>query len=100
MDPEINELKALVKQNLAMTEDMGRTLRKMRRAQKWGSFFQTIWWMLIIAVSGATYYLYFQPYVGKLEQLYEQVGGSNQSPGWNASIQNFFKNIAPPKPTN
>ena len=98
MDDEMTELKDLVQKNIALTEDINRVVHKMWRAQKWGRFLQLLWWILIIAVSGATYYLYFQPYVGKLEQLYEQAqSGTHQVQSWNTQLTNFFKYIAPPK---
>jgi hypothetical protein len=70
VDPEIEELKELVKQDLAISADTNRAVHKIRRGANWGRLFQFIWWAAIIAVSGAAYYLYLQPYVAKVEALY------------------------------
>ena len=94
MDEEIAELKDLVQKSVALAEDTNRVVRKMHRAQIWARFFQLLWWVVIIGVSGATYYLYFQPYVGKIEQLYEQAQvGTEQVHNWNTQIENFFKSV-------
>jgi hypothetical protein len=99
-DREIDELKELVRRNIAIAENTNHLVRRMRRAQQWGRFFQIVWWILIIAVSGATYYLYFKPYVGKVEQLYGQVrSGTDQVQSWNTQMQNFFANLSTKKAT-
>ena len=91
----VEELKDLVRKSVALSEDTNRVVRKMRKAQQWGSIFQLLWWTVIITVSGATYYLYLQPYVGRIEQIYEQAqSGTHQVQSWNSQLQNFFKNIA------
>ncbi|MEI7720279.1 MAG: hypothetical protein WCI89_03680 [bacterium] len=84
-DIDISNIKDLVQKNVAIAEDTNRTVHAMRRAQKWGAFFKFVWWAVIIVVSGATYYLYFQPYVGKIERLYEQAQIGTQQ------LQSFFK---------
>lgn len=91
MNDEIEELKELVKRNTAILEDTNRTVHKMRRSALWGRFFQLAWWFAIIAVSGATYYLYLQPYVGQLTDLYVQLReGSQQAHSFSAQIQDVL----------
>ena len=97
MDEDIEELKAQMKQVLAMSEDTNHIVRGMRRSQRWGRFLQLLWWVVIIAVSGAAYYYYLAPYVGKLEELYSQVEGTTaQTQSWNNDLQQFFNRLAPP----
>lgn len=85
-------------QVLAMTEDTNHIVRGMRRSQRWGRFLQVLWWILIIAISGAAYYYYLTPYVGKLEQIYMQVEGVNQQgQSWNNYLQQLLNRLAPPK---
>ena len=96
MDEDIRELTALVKQNLALTHDIAHQVHKRRRAAMWGRVFQIIWWVLVIAVSGAAYYYYLEPYVEKALQLYTQVEGtSGQQPGINQDIQRFIQSWQP-----
>ncbi len=92
MDEDIKEIKALAKQALALAEDTNHIVRGMRSAQRWGRFFQFVWWMVIIGVSSATYYYYLQPYVGKLEDLYMQVQSTGQqSQNIGTQLQDLFK---------
>jgi len=102
MEEDTADLRDLIEKSVALSEDTNRLVHKMRRAQQWGRFFQLAWWVVIIAISGATYYLYFQPYVGKIEQLYEQAQeGTQQVQGWNTQLANFFRNLGQkPAPQN
>ena len=96
MDEDIKEIKALAKQALAIAEDTNHVVRGMRRSQRWAHFMQFVWWALIIAVSGVTYYYYLQPYVGKLEELYMQVQSTGQqSQDVGAQLQNLLKGLVP-----
>ena len=73
-------------------------MHQMRRAARWGRFFQVVWWVLIIAVSGAAYYIYLAPYVNRLEQLYSQVeGAGQQGQTWGSDIQQFFDKLGAAK---
>lgn len=97
MEEEIKELRALVKQNLALTQETNHIVRGMRRSARWGRFFSLVWWVAIIAVSGATYYLYLQPYVDTIQKAY----GSTKN--FEAQIQNVLKSFggaqsSPPAP--
>ncbi|MDQ5955301.1 MAG: hypothetical protein QG621_304 [Patescibacteria group bacterium] len=99
MQDELTELRALVKQNLALTEDIGHQVRKMRRAALWGRVFQLVWWGAIIVVSGAAYLYYLQPYIQKVIDIYEQVSGTTtttyQSPDINKAVEQFVKSLGP-----
>ncbi|MCX6820128.1 MAG: hypothetical protein NT019_02500 [Candidatus Adlerbacteria bacterium] len=87
MDEDIEELKELVKKNLQMTEDTHRIVRGMRSSARWGRFFSIVWWLVVLAVSGATYYIYVQPYVQQVENAY--TNGKN----FETQVQDFFKNF-------
>ena len=96
MDEDIQELKALVKQNLALTQELNHTVRKMRRAAAWNRFFQLVWWVFVLVASWAAYYYYLEPYVGKIEQIYAQYGASSgQSQQLSQEVQNFLKTLTP-----
>jgi len=87
MTEDIEELKELVEKNIKLTEDTNRTVHKMRRSAIWGRVFQMVWWGVIIIVSGAAYYIYLQPYVGQIEDLYTQFKASGQQ------FQDFIQNL-------
>lgn len=70
VDLNDEELRDLVKKNLALAEENNRILRGMRSAARWGRFFSILWWLLVLAVSGATYYYYIEPYVEKAQEAY------------------------------
>ena len=89
VEDDIEELKELVKENIAATQENTRMLRRMRRGAFWGWVFYIIWWLVIGGVAGAVYYYYLQPYVNKVEALY---GVSQQeSQNWNEQVANFLK---------
>ena len=89
MDPKIEDIYRL-------TLDTNRMVHKMRRAQMWGRFYQVAWWIAVVAVSGAAYYYYAQPYVNKIEQLYAQVQhGGQQAQDFGSQVSSFFGNWLP-----
>ena len=87
MTDDIEELKELVEKNTKLAEDTNRTVHKMRRSALWGRALQLVWWAAIIGVSGAVYYIYLQPYVGQIEDLYEQFKTSGQQ------VQGFIESF-------
>ena len=87
MDPKLEDIYRL-------TLDTNRMVHKMRRSVLWGRFFTVVWWILILAVSGYTYYVYAQPYVQKLEQLYAQAGATTaQAESLQSEVSGFFGNF-------
>ncbi len=100
MQEELRELRALVKQNLALTEDISKQVHKMRRAALWGRFFQMVWWVVVITVSGAAYYYYLQPYVDKIVTFYDEISMSappsaRQPFDLNQTVERFVKSLTP-----
>jgi hypothetical protein len=87
MTDDIEELRALIEKNTKLAEDTNRMVHKLRRSALWGRFFQIVWWVAIIAISGAAYYIYLQPYVGQIEAMYEQFKASGQQ------VQDFLQSF-------
>ena len=81
MDLDNEELHDLIKKSLALAEENNRILRGMRRSARWGRFFSIAWWLIVIAVSGATYYYYVQPYVETIQQAYGNTQNFQQQLG-------------------
>jgi hypothetical protein len=75
MDPES---KKLLEDTFKLAKDNNVILRKIRRRQKWSSFMQVIYWLIIIGISVGAFYL-LQPYVNKMMTLYNQISGSSQT---------------------
>jgi hypothetical protein len=89
MDPKMDELLRITKETNAM-------VHKMRRAQLWGRFYQIAWWVLIVAVSGYTYYVYAQPYVEKIIGIYTQIGVEGQkAQDLGSQVSSFFGSWVP-----
>ena len=98
MDPDIEEVKEMIKKSLALAQDTNRILHGMRRAARWGRFFKLLWWVAILAVSGIAYYYYLQPYVDKLVQAYTQVQATGQkAQSLEQQVQDFLKNLGTPQ---
>lgn len=95
MDEDIDELRELVRKNIAVTEDTNKLVHRMHRSALWGRFFQIVWWLAVLAASGAAYYYYLQPYVQQLENLYGQVEKSGQQyPNWQTELQALLGNVS------
>lgn len=91
VDTDIDALRQEVEELKEMTADTNRQVHKMRRGARWGLFFQLVWWLAILGVTGAAYYYYVQPYVQKVEQFYESAQhGASQAQGWGEQVAQFF----------
>ena len=82
VDPEVDELKELVRTNIKLSQDTNRLLHGMRRAAWWGRVFRLLWWVAILGLSGALYFYFFAPYVEKIVQFY-------------SGAQNILENFRP-----
>lgn len=71
MDPETNELKELVRQSIALSQENNKMLHAMRRSSRWSFILRILWWLTIFGVSSAVYYYYLAPYVMQLLNLYQ-----------------------------
>lgn len=84
MEPDI---RALLQENLELSRENNRLLRKMRRASIWGGFFRIIWWLIILGAPILLYYYFFQPYVEQVLNAYKGVQSGAQN------FQNFTTNL-------
>jgi hypothetical protein len=75
MDPELkNKLDNI--QSLA--EDNNKMLKKIRRGQRWTSFLQAIYWLIIISLGiGAFYFL--EPYIDQMRGFINNTGDTINS---------------------
>ena len=69
-DPDIEELKQIVKRQGEVIDETNRMVHGMRRGQRWRLFWSILWWGAVLAVSAGTYYYYVQPYVAQVQQAY------------------------------
>ena len=96
MDPQIEQLKELVRQNIALTQETHDMVRSIRRSGYTNMVFKVLWWVVIFGGSWVAYYLYVQPYVDQLLQLYThmQAGGA-QAQGIGTAAANFLSQLVP-----
>jgi len=87
VDPKLEDIYRL-------TLETNRMVHKMRRGLWYRRIFQAVWWLAILAISGYTYYVYAQPYVDQLKQLYAKVQQSTtQAQSYQSEISSFFGNF-------
>lgn len=84
MDPEIEQLKELVRHNTKLAEDTNKILHSMRRSMRFSRVLRLLWWAALIGISSAAYLIYFQPYVVQIMQAY-------------GNAQNILQNFRPPQ---
>ncbi len=95
-DPDIEELKNIVKRQGQVIEDTNRMLHGMRRGQRLRTLWSVLWWLAIIGVSAGAYYYYLQPYINTLEQYYANFQHSaTQAQSFESQLMNFFKQFVP-----
>jgi hypothetical protein len=93
-DPEIKELKELVKRQGVIIEDMSRTVHGMRRSQRWHSLLRIVWWLLIFGASAGAYYFYIQPYLEGILHAYQQVQhGAEQAQNFPQMLADILKKM-------
>ena len=70
MDPQIEQLKELIRQNTALTQEVHAMVKSMHRTAVWGRVGKFIWLVVIAAFSvGAFFYLL--PYLQEMKELYD-----------------------------
>ena len=89
VDPEMDELKELIKRQGAIIKETHEMVRKMRRNQVWHTVFNVVWWLAVLGVVGAAYYYYIQPYLEQILALY------GQAQGYGDQFRDFFANFRP-----
>ncbi len=91
---QIDELKELVRRNIALTQDTNKMVHAMRRSARWGSIIHWGWWIIITLISAYLYFSVVQPYVDRVSRAYEQTqAGIHQAQDWQTNMSNFFKNL-------
>lgn len=70
-----DELKTLLKENLALTREMHELLRKMHSAQKWARFLRLLYWLVIIGISVGAFYYLSGPLQGLIDTYRGLLGG-------------------------
>lgn len=62
------ELKTLLRENIEVSKESLKILKKINRGRIFGNVFKTLKWMLIIGISFGAYY-YIEPFVSKYLDL-------------------------------
>lgn len=92
------ELKVLLRENIEVSKESLKILKKINRGRIFGNIFTTLKWMLIIGISFGAYY-YIEPFLSKYLDLMkgltsgvENVGkiGNNIN---SATSPDFFKKL-------
>src|SRR3989344_9322968 len=65
------ESKQLLRENLEITRDNSRQLRKIRHSMFLSNVLRLVWWVLIIGGPIVLYYYFLAPYVGQLQATYQ-----------------------------
>ncbi len=84
-----DEIKSMLKKNLALTKDNNRLLRKIRRNAVIGGIFKLVWFAVIIGLPVVLYYYVLQPYISQVTDTYAQIGGGIEDIK-NTPIIDFF----------
>ena len=90
-DPQIEQLKELVRQNIALTQETNKMLRGMRSAGRLKSFFWIIVFLASTAVSLYTYFYFVAPRIEQIKTIYQTNIAPIQNSG--SSVFDFFKSF-------
>jgi hypothetical protein len=85
MSPEEKEL---LEKSVALAEDNNKILHAMRRSMLWARGMTFLYWALIIGSLLWTY-LYIQPYLNKVIDLYNSISATEQK--ISSPFMNLFK---------
>lgn len=80
MDPQIEELKELVRENIAIAKDNNKMLHGLRRGA-WMSRLMRVLWIVLIVGASLYSYVYFQPYIDQILGLYNNIQELQQKAG-------------------
>ena len=83
MTPEEHEL---LKRSIALSEENNDILRGIQSSMRWSRFVSVIYWLIIIGISVGAWY-FVQPYLVKVEGLYN--GAESQL----NSVQNVVNSV-------
>jgi len=97
MDPQIEELKELVRQNIALSTETNKIVHGLRNGGRIKSLFWLVVFIVSILATVYSYYYFVAPRVEQIKNIYEtnilplQNGGSG--------IMDFLKNFNKPAST-
>ena len=90
-DQQIEELKELVRRNIALSEETNKLVHSMRRSERLAQIFRILWWVVLFGGSAVAYYYYVQPYIDQLQHLYANAQASGQqAEDFSKAIADFF----------
>ena len=72
------EIQKLLKQNLELSEENNKMLKRLQSNMRWGRFFHALYWIIILGSAFGAYY-FVQPYIDQIMNIYgnvQNVGGS------------------------
>ena len=89
-----DDVRRLLRQNLKLSEENNRMLRKLRRDAVIGSILRIFWFAAIIGVPVYLYFAFLQPYLATLTEAYEgfraEVQGLEEIP---ENFRALFENL-------
>jgi hypothetical protein len=88
-DPGIDELKELMRQNIALAQDTNRVLHSMRTTSRLKSLFWVVIFLVSTGASVYAYYYFLGPRVEQIKKIYQTDIAPLQ--GASSDILNFFK---------
>jgi len=91
MDPDTQEIKALLQKNLEFSQETNHMVHAMRRNARFANLVRVVYWLAIIGVIGASYYFYVAPYITKIESALQQTQMSTSQA--QSTIQNFGQSL-------
>ena len=68
-----SESRQILENTRKLVEDNNRMLKQINRRQRWASFFQAVYWLIIISLGIGTFY-FLQPYVDQVRGFINNSG--------------------------
>ncbi len=91
MDPQIEELKQLMRQNIALTTETNKILRGMRSASRLKSILWSSLLLVSIGASVYSYYYYVAPRIEQIKTFYQKdIAPLRESGGITQFFQKMF----------
>lgn len=95
MDPQIAELKELVRQNTKLVQETHDMVRGMHRSARMSAFFKLLYWVAILALLYYFYVYYLGPLIVHLQSVLQglQQGGA-QAQNANGELQGLLSGFS------
>jgi hypothetical protein len=78
MNPESEEIKRLLLENLQLSRENNKLLRKLRRAEVTRTIMTLVYWAVILVVPIYIYYAYLAPQLSQMLATYENIEAQTQ----------------------